>query len=63
MAGKKIEFLANLKSVRVWTLVSGDKQVNIELIVVGAGISEAIKLGDLPVDRQVKVVGNWELEE
>lgn len=53
---KVIEFLANVKKIQMRNLVSGDKEVAIDLRVVGKDIEEANKLADLEIDKQVKVI-------
>lgn len=36
--------------------MSGDKEVKIDLRIVGADVIEANKLADLPPDKQVRVI-------
>lgn len=55
-----IEFLANIKEIKIRTLVSGDKEVRLSLSIVGQDINEANKLAYLPVDKQVKIEANWD---
>jgi len=51
-----ISFLANIKEIRVRNLISGDKEVKIDLRIVGADVIEANKLADVPIGKQVKVI-------
>lgn len=57
MANKKqkIEFLALIKEVKARNLVSGDKEIKLDLRVVGADTVIAIKLADLKPEEQVTV--------
>ena len=50
-----IQFLANVKEIRIKTLVSGDKEVKLDLRVVGADIAEANKLANIDAVEQVKI--------
>ena len=57
---KSLEFLANVKRVETKTLVSGDKEVKLDLRIVGADVLKANRLADLPVDRQVKITAEFQ---
>ena len=50
-----VEFLANIREVKSRNLRSGDKQVTIELVVVGKDVIEALRLAQLAPVEQIKV--------
>jgi hypothetical protein len=51
-----LEFYAHIKQIKMRNLVSGDKEVVLDLRVVGKDIIYANELANLPIETEVKVV-------
>lgn len=52
----KLEFYAHIKQVKMRNLVSGDKEVAIDLRVVGRDVVLANELANIPIDAEVKII-------